>query len=37
MTVAQIMQSFVKVLGSCLVLAWVGLALGAWLWIRRSL
>jgi len=37
MTVDMIMQSFVKVLAACLVLAWVGLALGAWLWIRRSL
>ena len=35
--VAEIMQGFVKVLGACLVLGWVGLALGAWLWMRRSL
>ena len=37
MTVAQIIQEYVKVIGACLVLAWVGMALGAWLWMRRSL
>ena len=37
MTVDMIMRDFLQVLGACLVLAWVGMALGAWLWIRRSL